>query len=167
MKELWKVIADHPDYAVSNQGRVKRLTPAKNTYVGKILKPRLKKGYQLVKLNRAMRLVHRLVVEAFIPNPLGLPEVNHKNGKQKWNNRVSNLEWVTHSDNMKHAFATGLKQPAKGSKHGSAILNTKQVKQIRNLLAAGHRSQSIADAYNVSPQTVDHIKAGRSWRHAV
>lgn len=53
--------------------------------------------------------VHRLVAEAFIPNPYNLPEVNHKDGNRQ-NNDVSNLEWVTHSGNMKHSYHKGINQ---------------------------------------------------------
>lgn len=51
--------------------------------------------------------VHRIVAEAFLPNPLGLPQVNHKDGNKE-NNKVSNLEWVSASDNMKHGHSIGL-----------------------------------------------------------
>ena len=50
---------------------------------------------------------HRLVAEAFIPNPDNLPEVNHIDSNRA-NNHVSNLEWVTHSGNMKHAYHKGI-----------------------------------------------------------
>lgn len=51
--------------------------------------------------------VHRLVAEAFIPNPDCLPEVNHIDSNRA-NNHVSNLEWVTHSENMKHSYGKGI-----------------------------------------------------------
>ena len=56
------------------------------------------------------RKVHREVAMAFIPNPDNLPEVNHIDG-DKGNNQVSNLEWVTHQENVQHSFDTGLKHP--------------------------------------------------------
>ena len=66
------------------------------------------RGYDRVKLGESgMMRIHRLVAEAFIPNPLNLPEVNHKDGDKK-NNCVTNLEWVTHQGNMVHAVETGL-----------------------------------------------------------
>lgn len=59
-----------------------------------------------------MRYTHRLVAEAFIPNPDHLPEVNHKDGN-KLNNAVSNLEWTNRSSNMRHAYHTGLRPTTK------------------------------------------------------
>lgn len=72
-----------------------------------------KNGYVRVKFenkclgNVVRTSVHRLVAEAFIPNPDGLPEVNHKD-RNRANNCASNLEWVTHSDNMKHSYSLGV-----------------------------------------------------------
>ena len=93
-------------YQVSNTGVVRN----KNT--GHILAPQEdKKGYLRVRLSlhdrKATAKVHRLVATAFIPNPEGKPQVNHKD-TDKHNNRVGNLEWATNSENQIHAYKTGL-----------------------------------------------------------
>lgn len=102
MRELWRRIKDHPDYEVSNMGRVrkweskKELSPTEDG-----------RGYLRVDLDRKHCKLHKLVAEAFIPNPYNKPIVNHKKGK-KHDCRASQLEWVTQSENVKHAYATGL-----------------------------------------------------------
>ena len=67
-------------------------------------------GYIRVYINGKPRLLHRLIAEAFIPNPDNKPEVNHIDGN-KHNNDISNLEWCTHHENMSHAWNTGLIKP--------------------------------------------------------
>lgn len=73
-------------------------------------------GYKAVSLCKnnkgSTKTIHRLVAEAYIPNPNNLPEVNHIDGN-KLNNHVSNLEWVTPSENRQHAYDTGLKKAEK------------------------------------------------------
>lgn len=76
------------------------------------------KGYLVVQLcnadgNHVTRLVHRLVAETYIPNPSGLPQVNHRDGNKKAN-AVTNLEWCSASHNIRHAVATGLTKSRKG-----------------------------------------------------
>jgi hypothetical protein len=124
MNERWQRIADYPDYEVSDQGQVRRcINLGRNAKKGGILKPYTRSsGYIEVSLYRngekTTCYVHRLVAQAFIPNPLHLPEVNHKKGKQKWNNTVNNLEWRTTAGNHLHASKTGLY----GSRAGACFI---------------------------------------------
>ena len=94
--EIWKTIPEFQNYQVSNLGRVKSLNYL-HTKKEKILKPiKTKSGYLKVNLckenKRKAMLVHRLVCETFLPNPLNLPPINHKN-EIKEDNRVENLEY--------------------------------------------------------------------------
>lgn len=105
--EIYKVISNYPNYEVSNLGNVR------NKKTGKVLKPgKDGDGYLHVVLCKEGKTklfkVHRLVANAFLQNPNNKPQINHINGI-KTDNRLENLEWVTCSDNIKHAFRTGLK----------------------------------------------------------
>lgn len=102
--EQWRPIKGYEGlYAVSNLGRVKSLS-YKCTGVEKIMKPMKNGGgYLQVGLykdgKRKILSVHRLVATAFIPNPLELPEINHRN-EDKTNNVVSNIEWCDRRYNL-------------------------------------------------------------------
>ena len=114
-QEQWKPIQEfNGEYEVSNLGRVRSM---KRYYgmVGRIMPQTIqRKGYYAVTFwmnNKAYcRKVHRLVIEAFTPNPDSLPCINHIDGN-KLNNHVSNLEWCTYQANMQHAVRTGLTHP--------------------------------------------------------
>lgn len=110
INEIWKSVKGFEGlYEVSNFGEVKSL-PRNGT----ILKPRLligfidSGGYQQVLLSskRVHKKIHRLVAEAFIPNPDNKPCVNHID-RIKTNNHIDNLEWCTYKENTIHSFNTG------------------------------------------------------------
>lgn len=101
VKEIWEPVKGFPDYSVSNLGRVISRKGSKEKFIGGLRS----NGYVGVSLwqgsrNRATE-VHRLVAEMFIPNPKGLPQVNHID-EDKSNNQVSNLEWCSAAKNANH-----------------------------------------------------------------
>lgn len=114
----WRNVIDNNNYIVSDNGGVRN----SRTNADKAI--RESRGYFSVNLykhgKRTTKGVHVLVAEAFIPNPDGKPEVNHKDGNNQklsinlLNNHVSNLEWVTHKENCEHAWRTGLQRPSYG-----------------------------------------------------
>lgn len=112
-EEIWKDIKGYEDkYQVSNLGRIKSLKDNKGKSREIFLKfANNKQGYPFVNLYKDNKVklyrVHRLVAEAFIPNPENLPQVNHINGK-KTDNRVDNLEWCTQKENIGKAWKFGL-----------------------------------------------------------
>ena len=96
----WKQIQGYENYEVSNEGQVR------NRKTGKVLKPQKNNsGYLLVGLRKNGKQkwysVHRLVAQAFIPNPHNKPTVNHID-ENKENNNVSNLEWMTYAEQNEH-----------------------------------------------------------------
>lgn len=116
--EIWKDVVGYEGlYQVSSLGRVKsyaRLVKCKSGYrkqPSKILTNCFDGSYYHVTLfrdsKRKMVLVHQIVAIAFIPNPQNKKTINHKDGN-KLNNKVENLEWATYSENILHAFRTGL-----------------------------------------------------------
>ena len=107
-KEIWKDISGYEGlYQVSNLGRVKSLENRSNHKKEKILASQIRNQYYGVALYKNSHYknytIHRLVAEAFIPNPDNLPEVNHKD-ENKLNNRVDNLEWCNKKYNINYGY---------------------------------------------------------------
>ena len=129
----WKLIKGFEKYKISNEGDVLSLDYNHEGYE-KLLSLRLKRGYYQVGLcdgtgARYWKTVHRLVAEAFIGSCPDKHETNHKDGN-KLNNSVENLEWLTCSENQKHAHKLGLKNQT-GSKNNGSKLNEFQVQRMR------------------------------------
>jgi hypothetical protein len=122
------------------------------------------RGYLRVSLGYGFsKRVHRLVAEAFVPNPNNLPEVNHKDGN-KANNNAMNLEWCTRKDNMAHAFASGLCVVVRGEMSPRAKVSDEDALWIKNNAEKRHPVNSftkIAQRLGVTTTTVMRIAAGR------
>lgn len=156
--EQWKLIANFPDYAVSNLGRVRRLTAMGRYKAGSSCKGQIDScGYHQVSLTfdgrRYFKLRHRLVAEAFIPNPQGLPEVDHKD-RDKGNNSVDNLRWIATKSNK-----------LRGENTVMAKLSEADVLHIRALLAEGFKQKTLAEMYGVDQSCISNIHRRRNWAH--
>jgi hypothetical protein len=110
--------------------------------------------------------IHRLLAQSFIPNPNNKIEVNHIDGNTK-NNDLSNLEWVTKSENALHAYKLGLSKPSpnKGEKNGNAILNQEKVIKIRTMFKNGIRQCEIVKEFGINKVLVSSIVRNKSWKH--
>lgn len=158
--EIWKDISEYESiYEISNYGKVRRKD---SNY---ILKNQIKpSGYFYVTLSKnkatKKKYIHRLVAEAFLPNPKNLAQVNHKDGC-KAHNHINNLEWCTQQENLLHAKKYGLISPTienlnheskpvirieDGKKFDSATMAAKEMKvstsAIRKAILKGKNATS-------------------------
>ena len=88
--------------------------------------------------------VHRLIAEAYIPNPENKPELNHKNGN-KTDNRIENLEWVTSSENSQHAYDTGLQK----TKHPDLV--------IHEIFELNNQGKTLTEIANTTGYSKSHV----------
>lgn len=175
--ETWKSIVGYEGiYEVGESGQVKSLPRIK--YCGhpgatQKVKERIlvktidRNGYVRVNLskNGAAKLfhLHRIVALTFLDNLEGKREVNHIDG-DKNNNNTSNLEWVTRSENMRHAFRNNLLNPRVGENNNKSKLTAEKVKEIRKLRSNGSTLQKIADQYGVSAANISEIVNFKTWK---
>lgn len=166
----WRAVDGYQNYEVSDDGRVRRFVPVERAPAKELRHFDDGKGYRRLVLRKDGRSVswkvHRLVAMAFVPNPLGLPQVNHKNG-QRSDNRRENLEWVTNQGNARHSFdVLGRKGNAqKGEANGLSKLTDSIVRRMRAMRGSGMTFKSIGLAAGVSKQHAHAVCIGKAWRH--
>jgi len=178
MKETWKTIPNFSRYEASSLGRLRSLN-YKRTGKVKVLKPACSPdGYMKTVLLRddgryKSWTVHLFVMMAFVGvKPDGL-EVNHKNGI-KIDNNIRNLEYMTRSENMLHAFQNGLEKPMRGEDNPTSKLTEENVLEIRKYVKEqkeeGNRyygRKELADKYGISDGYIKDIVSRRRgiWSH--
>lgn len=165
MIEIWKDIVGYEGiYQCSNTGKVKRLV-SNRCLRERVLKGVNNRGYLMVTLcknavhNR--QLVHRIVAELFIPNPLNRPQVNHIDANPS-NNCVNNLEWCNQSENIIHAHKLGRMG---GTKSGLSKYTEEDVLTIRLKYALGYSFQDLGREYNRRSSVMKNIVTGSSFKN--
>lgn len=160
--EEWREI--FPRFEISSFGRLKSFC----RHEPRILKPQILHIYLCYDFRHhelhGRRSAHRLVAQAFIPNPDNKPQVNHIDGN-KFNNHVSNLEWVTSSENIQHALINGLKKS--GENNYLSVLTNEQVKWLRAVYKPYDKEFGaipLARKFGVSEQTIRVAIRGKHYK---
>lgn len=125
---MYKQVKDYDNYIIYDDGNIK------NTITNQFLKGSIgENGYKYYRLSKdsqkKMFYAHRLVAETFLENEFNLPVVNHKDG-DKLNNNLSNLEWASYSENLKHAYQNNLISPTRQREYYDKDLENEQWKVI-------------------------------------
>lgn len=190
MKEIWKDVRGYEGiYQISNKGNVRSLDKfqdfplfTKGNSCGNktVITPVFRKG-KLMQLTEAKTgyfcvglfkdkknkwtLVHRLVADAFLNHDEKKKHVNHKDSNRK-NNVVSNLEWCTPQENVKHAWKKGgLKNMPQKTFVSNAKLTDKQIAEIKNIkMSTKIANEKIANMYGVTRRSVDRLIKGESYK---
>ena len=174
IKEEYKTIPWAENYKVSNTGKVFSFAKIK---LGIELRPTISKNKRMMSLGKNLYPtvsisdndkkignynIHRLVAEAFIPNPENKSQVNHIDG-DKTNNCVNNLEWVTPKENTQHAIKEKLMNPPIGERCGSSKYTEAQVLDAIKLLSEGKPNKEVAEITKIDTRAISDIRNKKSW----
>lgn len=173
--EEWKSIDGFSNYMISSLGRVKSLSHKNGSCVQKdeypiILKQRLdSKGYCTItivsdlKIRKTLKL-HRLVAEAFIPNPENKPQVNHI-FNIKIHNFITDLEWITNIENMRHSYENGYRDGmVRGENNGRSILKECDVVYIYTN-PDRKCCVDLEKEFKLEKSTIHSIYSGKNWSY--
>ena len=173
--EVWKdVLGYEGQYQVSNIGNVysvERRDSRGNKCGGFTLKPANVRGYLKVKLHKngigENKSVHRIVAEAFIPNPNNYLEINHKD-ENKANNCVENLEWCTREYNMNHGTRNEKVSKKLSKKVKAGNIETGEVltfSSTQEVTRKGYQSSSVSEACRGIYCTTGHLYKDHRWSY--
>ena len=164
-------------YAISDDGRVWSYPKGTNSKDGKWLSIDTSSNYPAVSLvkdgAKKRYTIHRLVAEAYCDKPEGCDQVNHING-DKQDNRAENLEWVTASDNCKHAWSTGLhttseahKESARNAGKSRRLFSHDEVRYIRKLYDLTFKQRDIAKLFETSQAVIQYITSRKTYSEVI
>ncbi len=169
--EEWRAVVGYEGwYEVSDRGRVRRVAPGPRTRPGFVLKPqrlKAKPGYWGVRLwngtgRGVTKKIHLLMADAFLPpKPSPLHEINHRD-LDSWNNLLTNLEWMLHGDNVRHAFAGGAAGDRRGGRNANAKLTEDDILAIR---LSDTPVVDLAERYGVGVSAIIDIRTLKTWKH--
>lgn len=153
--EKWLPIPDHPSYEASDLGHIRRIdgTPVRISYGG------WKRSYQYVCMDGRPHALSRIILRTFRGEPPEGHECRHLNGVHD-DNRLDNLKWGTHSENIKDQRRHGT-----WWRTGKQKLFPEDIATIHELRARGRTQQSIAERMGVSQVQISRILNGRTWNH--
>jgi hypothetical protein len=152
------------EYFVTTDGKIIRND--------RILKPSINNaGYYSLTIchkgSKKMMMIHRIIAETYITNQFNKLEVNHIDGN-KLNNHIDNLEWVSSSENKKHAYTHNLMNALKGEKSKLSKLTEIDIKWIRDNYKKGVKGFgyiSLSKKFNCHKSTIEDIIKYKTWKH--
>ena len=151
------------NYTISKDGTVFNVSTKSEISQFKCSSGKYKAVHLIVNGKDYKRMVHRLVAQAFIPNPENKPQVNHKDNNT-FNNKSDNLEWVTPKENIQHMIKSG--HQVVGINHKHSKFSECQIHQVCKMLENSKITFSdISKKTNVGMKTIKNIRSGKGWPH--